>query len=578
MNIRILFILLCIASINLVDAQTTPFNKGVNLTGWFQVNGPEQIQFSKFSKKDFENIKSLGCDVIRVPVSLYAMTDGAPHYNVDPLFLNFFDQVVDWAEELEIYVIFDNHTSSGVGVGTSNNEGAILNKVWKNVAEHYKDDSEYLMYEIYNEPFNIDETIWSNIQRGVIDEIRTVDTKHQIIVGGANWNSLFALDGLADYEDDKLIYTFHFYEPFIFTHQGASWTDVEPLVGVPFPYDADLMPALPAVLQNTWIENAYNGYSQDGNVERIKELIDLVVDFREERNVPVFCGEFGVYIPESNNVDRVRWYDAVANYMDEKNIAWTIWDYKGGFGIFDENGNGLFDHDLNTELLDALNFNIPPQSPFVLLPDSVGFPIYRDNIEANIIGNTYSDGLLSFYNEDNVGVGNYSMSWSGASQYNGVVFEFQPKKDLTYLLEQDYALELLVRADDPNSRIDIRFLDSKKDASDRPWRNRITLEGSDFSASEWTKIYVPLKDFQEHGSWDDNMWWELPFKIFPNPVKDKIFIEGINPDKVLIFNGLGQLVFQGDQNEINVSNLPSGIYFLSLEKGEEVFNQKVVVE
>jgi len=35
----------------------TPFNRGVNLTGWFQTSNPRQIQFSKYTKKDFENIK-----------------------------------------------------------------------------------------------------------------------------------------------------------------------------------------------------------------------------------------------------------------------------------------------------------------------------------------------------------------------------------------------------------------------------------------------------------------------------------------------------------------------------------------
>jgi len=55
-----------------------PFHRGVNLTGWFQADSPRQIQFTKFTKQDFLDIKSLGCDVIRLPINLHFMTSGAP--------------------------------------------------------------------------------------------------------------------------------------------------------------------------------------------------------------------------------------------------------------------------------------------------------------------------------------------------------------------------------------------------------------------------------------------------------------------------------------------------------------------
>src|SRR5262245_48454782 len=74
-----------------------PFSKGVNLTSWFQASSAQQIQFSKFTRKDFERIKSLGCDVIRLPINLHAMTNGEPDYTLDPLFLSFLDQAVTWS-------------------------------------------------------------------------------------------------------------------------------------------------------------------------------------------------------------------------------------------------------------------------------------------------------------------------------------------------------------------------------------------------------------------------------------------------------------------------------------------------
>src|SRR5512143_3872722 len=86
------------------------FQRGVNLTSWLQAGSARQIQFTRFTKQDLVNIKSLGCDVIRLPINLHYMTGGAPDYTVDPLFFFFLDQIVDWCEELQLHLILDNHT------------------------------------------------------------------------------------------------------------------------------------------------------------------------------------------------------------------------------------------------------------------------------------------------------------------------------------------------------------------------------------------------------------------------------------------------------------------------------------
>ena len=104
-------------------ASELPFRRGVNLTSWFQSSGPRQIQFTKFTRQDLVNIRSLGCDVIRLPINLHAMTGGPPEYTLDPLFLEFLDPVVDWAEELQIHLILDNHSFDPAG-DTDPNVGA----------------------------------------------------------------------------------------------------------------------------------------------------------------------------------------------------------------------------------------------------------------------------------------------------------------------------------------------------------------------------------------------------------------------------------------------------------------------
>jgi endoglucanase len=362
-------ILILLISINLCWGSETPFKRGVNLTGWLQASGPRQIQFTRFTRQDIVNIKSLGCDVIRLPMNLHFMTDGAPDYTIDPLFYNFLDQIVDWTEELHLHLILDNHTFDPRS-NTDPNIEDVLVRVWKQMAAHYKERSSLIYYEILNEPHGISDQLWNETQQNVINAIRNIDQKHTIIVGPAGWNSYNNLKNMPQYEDDNLIYTFHFYDPFLFTHQGASWTSpsLVSLAGVPFPYDASRMPDCPDNLENTWVKGSLANYRNEGTVEHVKELIDIAVAFQNERNVPLFCGEFGVYKPNSSDTDRVYWYSVVRNHLEEKDISWTIWDYKGGFGLFKKGTDELFDYDLNVPLVEALDLTAPPQKETGLEP------------------------------------------------------------------------------------------------------------------------------------------------------------------------------------------------------------------
>ena len=491
-------------------AQQAPFSTGVNLTGWFQTGSAQEVQLNRYNLTDFEQIKSLGCDVIRWPVDIQAMTNGAPNYLMDPLFFSFMDSVVFWAEKTDMHLILDNHTFDPA-IDTPDNIGQFLKKVWPQIAYRYRNAYDKLYFEILNEPHGIADGLWNSIQQEVIDLIRQVDTKHTLIIGPAGWNSYQNLKYMPVYEDPKLIYTFHFYDPFLFTHQGASWTDpsMEPLGGVPFPYDPANMPAFPPSLNGSWIQSAFNNYHNEGTAAKVKELIDIAVSFSESRNVPVFCGEFGVYIPNADPQQRINWYQLVREYLEQHDIAWTIWDYHGGFGVFEEGGNGLFDYDLNTGLIDALDWKVPDQSEFMARPDSTGFIIYDDFIGKNIFHSSYTSGNLSIYDNTQPKQGAYCIEWTNPVQYNFVGFDFQPNKDLSQLLASDYQLRLWIRGNQPQAQLDIRFMDTKTGPADHPWRMRTVIDPATVTwDGSWQELILPLKDFREHGAWDNNQWYE----------------------------------------------------------------------
>lgn len=492
-------------------AADIPFKKGVNFASWFQESDVRKIQFTKFTKDDFIDLKKLGIDHIRLPLNLEFMTNGSPDYIIDPLFFFLLDEVVNWAEELDLHLILDNHTFD-VTKSTPNNYDEVLIPIWRQMAEHFNDRSNFIYYEILNEPHGIEDSTWNKIQKKVVEEIRKIDTKHTIVVGPAGWNSYNNLKYMPEYEDENLIYTFHFYDPFLFTHQGASWTDpsLVPLANVPFPYSENKMPVFPNELKNSWVEGSfYNSYKNDGTIQSVRNALDVAKQFSDERDVPVYCGELGVYMRNSDFNSRILWHSIVIDHLEQNNIAWSLWDYKGEFGLFEKGSPALFDYDLNVKLLEAMNLTVPGQKEFVIKPDSSEINIYSDYVGKFINIDPWASSNIDYYSSEKINETGYGIYWSGASRYSSLRFDFVPDKDFSYLSANDYQIDFWMKAKGNVDSLDIRFLDTKIGEEDHPWRMRYTLTPFDFQRDDnWYHIQIPLKYFSEGGSWDNNQWYD----------------------------------------------------------------------
>ena len=507
-----------------------PFNKGVNLTNWFQSGNAREIPFTKYSKQDLQNIKSLGCDVIRLPINLHFMTSGAPDYVIDPLLFSYLDTVVNWAEQLQINLILDNHTIDGSNLITV--EAPVI-RVWPQMAKHFKNRSSFVFYEILNEPNTMTTAAWSKIQQKAIDSIRKYDTKHTIVVGGSGWNGISELSNLPFYSDANSVYTFHFYDPFLFTHQGATWPNpsLGDLGGVPFPYDAARMPACPAALKGTWVESGLStSYKTDGTLAKLQSTLDVAINFGKARGVKIYCGEFGVYNLKSNNSDRVAWYQAIGNYLNSKSVPWTIWDYQGGFGLFNPGSNEMFEYDINVPLAQGIGFTPPPQKIYTLKADSIPFNIYTDYPGENIIqGGWAATGIVDFFNAGAY-AGKYALYVADITRYTAVDFEFRYTKDLSRLVAGDYALDFRVKGDATTSDFVLRFIDTKTSvANDHPWRMDYTVNSSIAAwDNKWHHVNVPLKNFKDIGSYDGE--WFNSTNSFDWKATDRFQIVSENMD------------------------------------------------
>jgi len=162
--------------------------------------------------------------------------------------------------------------------------------------------------------------------------------------------------------------------------------------------------------------------------------------------------------------------------------------------------------------VEALGFNTPRQTEFTVQADSNDFYIYQDYAGKNI--STYGSGLTNFYSSTGTKKGKFNISWSGASQYQEVKFEFSPIRDFSNLIQNNYYIGFWVKASNTEDKLHIRFTDTKSaDPNDHPWRMNYELNNSIFDYdNSWHYVEIPLILFTEGGSWDNN--WYNPENKF----------------------------------------------------------------
>lgn len=526
-----------------------PFTRGVNMTGWFEIWEKGVPPLNKFSYEDFLHLKELGVDVVRLPVHFDMVMDDKSG-QVEEIVWDYLDKVCDWAEELKIYLIIDNHSfNSSENYPNAKNLKSHLEKIWPQVAERYKNRSEYILYEILNEP-QISQSEWEKLQKEILSLIRKYDSKHTVLVCGADWSSRDAMLKLKPLDDDNLIYTFHYYDPFYFTHQGAEWGSLtEHLHDIPFPYDKNKMPKLPAQIKGTWLEGSLkNSYPKEATEKTMRENLQKAVNFSVKNNVPILVGEFGVYNRTAAYEDRIAWFETVGKLFQEFGLACTTWGYDGTFSFF-KKGSSDYPSGLDPKILKAIGFNVPKGAgeekekssssqtlPLVLYEDLIGKDFSQRAWSAN------KDAVMAS-KKGECPQGNYYYLLSKLNRYESLTFTFL-NKDLSVIsdLENTY-MHLYIKTESKRQKLQVRF--SELDVEGNiPWRLSYNLPLGTCTPGEWTLMEIPLSKFKITGAWsnrDGGKWFNaasdstfdwsnvegLSFVTEEAELKDSIYLDDI---------------------------------------------------
>lgn len=488
-----------------------PFSKGVNLPGWLEYNRNNTLLFGK---KDFENIKSLGVEVLRLPVWFEVWNEGAPDYKVSDECWSYLDDSISWCEELGMYIIIDFHNDCDGASKTDPNIEKVLLKVWPQIANRYKNKGDLVIYEVMNEPHfksgNIDADIkkWGAIQGNVLKAIRQIDKKHTVIVGGADWNSIDSMLKLPEYQDDNLIYNFHDYSPFLFTHQGAVWTDAKRLTGIPFPYVKEKMPALPKnpTSSEKWY---FQDYPNASSEKTLVAPLNKAAEFANKRNAALMCNEFGVSMTYADPQERNNWYRIKNGWMDERNIIRVSWDYTGSFGIFTNSSEARFPEDLNKQLIKDMGYKVPAgksQTWFEAANKTGNYTIFQNQLAANLkaqcYGSNQKKSIVQFDNETK----ERSLAFSELEPNGQFTIYFGEVCNFTALKNSGARLEFMIKSTDKTLSLSVYLIDSE--AKTFPWRAATSINSGNLAIDgKWHKISIPLSSLSDIGGWNSTEGW-----------------------------------------------------------------------
>ncbi|MDD4244401.1 MAG: glycoside hydrolase family 5 protein [Bacilli bacterium] len=326
--------------------------KGINLGGFLSQCVHTKEHYDTFIlKDDFSYIKSLGFDHVRLPIDYNVMeeddgTDKGEGFKR-------IDGIINWAKEFNLDIILDLHKAYGYDfndAGSKEKNNLFSNRnlqirfvnLWKKIASRFT-KYDHVAFELLNEVVEEDNAkAWNELIKETVKEIRKIAPKKIIIYGGILWNSASTVKLLEKPLDENIIFTFHCYQPIVFTHQNAHWMPQIKNIG-PVYY-----PETYAYYKEKSKSLGFQGsdvfaFKDDDNIgiEYLECIINEAIEAAKRMNVKLYCGEFGV-IDQAPVDDSLRWLKDIVKVFKDHGIGYALWTYrKMDFGIDEEHYNKI---------------------------------------------------------------------------------------------------------------------------------------------------------------------------------------------------------------------------------------------
>ena len=319
--------------------------RGTNISHWLSQSkqrGAPRRGF--FTRDDVQRIAEYGFDHIRLPIDEEQMFGEAGEPEAEAFEL--LESALDWCGEASLRVVVDLHIlrshhflDADPPLYTDPAEAERFAGLWQALSDRLRGwPVDQLAYELLNEPVAHEAGQWNRVARQAYEAVRQREPGRLIVLGSNRFQSVDTFNELdVPGDDPAMMLSLHYYRPMAVTHYRASWTPLRDYAG-PIQYPGEPVPAEElAKVQDAELRRVL----EQGNkpVDRQAMARDLAQPLakRAATGLKLYCGEFGCVHHTPVEI-RLRWYRDFVSVLEEHDIAWANWDYKGGFGIVDGEG------------------------------------------------------------------------------------------------------------------------------------------------------------------------------------------------------------------------------------------------
>jgi cysteinyl-tRNA synthetase len=303
-----------------------------------------------YTQNDFNRLAALGANYVNL--SHPGLFAEHPPYVLDERAQANLDNMIAMASEANLFVVITFRTGPGRNDFTFYRDDdwfapddlieSVWNdaeaqqawiEMWRYTAERYHDNPVVVGYDLMCEP-NSNEILdewdqdefkaryggslydWNAWYPAIVEAIRDVDSATPILVGGNGYSALDWLPYLEPIEAERIVYTFHQYEPFTYTHQ-------EPGEGYTYPGQVD---------------TDYDGQEETFDRAWLDDFLSTANDFAEDNQAILAVNEFGA----------VRWGEGSTDFMrdemslfEELGLNYSLWVWDPDWPPWNEGVNGL---------------------------------------------------------------------------------------------------------------------------------------------------------------------------------------------------------------------------------------------